>query len=137
MTQNNLHIAQAHTALNVSPDDLSYQLAMTVAAAADDRKGDEVVLLQVGEVSVLADYFVVITGFSKPQVRAIASSIQDQVLEQWQRRPVRVEGQSDGSWLLQDYGDVIVHIMMPQEREFYDLEAFWGHAPRFALSSNM
>ncbi|MBD2104079.1 ribosome silencing factor [Leptolyngbya sp. FACHB-261] len=110
---------------------------MTIAEAADDRKGGDVVLLRVGEVSVLADYFVLVTGFSKTQVRAIAGSIEDKVLEQWQRRPVRLEGQSEGTWLLQDYGEVIVHIMMPQEREFYDLEAFWGHAPRLVFSSSV
>ncbi|WP_396426457.1 ribosome silencing factor [Leptolyngbya sp. FACHB-261] len=137
MTQNNLHTQEAYTALQISPDDHSYQLAMTIAEAADDRKGGDVVLLRVGEVSVLADYFVLVTGFSKTQVRAIAGSIEDKVLEQWQRRPVRLEGQSEGTWLLQDYGEVIVHIMMPQEREFYDLEAFWGHAPRLVFSSSV
>jgi len=68
-------------------------------------------------------------------VRAISQSIEDQVETTWQRRPLRTEGQADGSWLLQDYGEVIVHIMLPQEREFYNLEAFWGHAEYVEFNS--
>jgi ribosome-associated protein len=67
------------------------------------------------------------------QVRAIAQSIEDKVETELQRRPLRTEGKGEGSWVLQDYGDVIVHIMMPKEREFYNLEAFWVHAERLSL----
>ena len=103
-------------------------LALTVAQAADERKGDNIVILRVADVSYIADYFVIVTGYSRVQVRAISQSIQEQVETTWQRHPLRTEGQADGSWLLQDYGEVIVHIMLPHEREFYNLEAFWGHA---------
>lgn len=108
--------------------DLSKHLALTIAQTADDRKGGDILLLDVAAVSYLADYFILITGFSKTQVRAIAQSIQATVEEQYNRQPLRVEGQADSTWIVQDYGDVIAHIMMPEEREFYDLEAFWGHA---------
>lgn len=111
-------------------DDTSYALAVTIAQAADDRKGADIAVLRVSEVSYLADYFVVVTGFSNTQARAIAQSIQDKVATEWQRSPLRIEGQADGSWIVLDYGDVIAHIFMPQEREFYNLEAFWGHAER-------
>ncbi|MBE9125093.1 ribosome silencing factor [Coleofasciculus sp. LEGE 07092] len=107
---------------------ISRELALTIAQAADDRKGADIQILGVAEVSYLTDYFVIVTGFSRVQVRAISQSIKQQVEEVWQRLPLRTEGQSDGSWILQDYGEVIVHIMLPQEREFYNLEAFWGHA---------
>lgn len=110
--------------------DSSLQLALTIAQAADERKGADITILKVGDVSLLADYFVLVTGFSKVQVRAIANSIGDKVEAELQERPLRTEGQSEGSWVLHDYGDVIVHILMPQEREFYGLEAFWGHAKR-------
>lgn len=115
----------------------SYKLARTIAQAADDRKGSNIVLLHVADVSYLADYFVVITGFSNVQVRAIARSVEDQVQKEWQQLPLRIEGQTDGNWVLMDYGDVITHIFMPKEREFYNLEAFWGHAEQinFSLSS--
>ena len=110
-------------------DDSSYRLAQTVAQAADDRKGADIVLLKVSDVSYLADYFVVVTGFSNVQVRAIASSIEDKVEQELQRRPLRVEGQQEGNWMLMDYGDVIVHIFDPGTRDFYDLEELWKNAP--------
>lgn len=111
-------------------EDRSDRMAQWIAEAADERKGSDIVLLKVGDVSVLADYFVLITGYSKVQVRAIARSIEDKIEETMNLRPIRSEGFAEGSWVVEDYGDVIVHVMMPQEREFYGLESFWGHAPR-------
>jgi ribosome-associated protein len=116
-------------------DDPSYTLALTIAQAADDRKGADILLLNVADVSYLADYFVVVTGFSNVQVRAIANSIEEKVEEEWQRSPLRKEGQSEGTWVLMDYGDVIVHIFQPKERTFYNLEAFWGHAEQIPFTS--
>ncbi|NJO11378.1 MAG: ribosome silencing factor [Leptolyngbyaceae cyanobacterium SL_1_1] len=104
------------------------QLATDIAQAADDRKAGNIKILQVADISYLADFFVIATGFSNVQVRAIARSIEEKIEQNWQRRPLRTEGTSESSWILQDYGEVIVHIFLPQEREFYDLEAFWGHA---------
>ncbi len=106
----------------------SLGLAMTIAHAADSRQGGNIMILNVGEVSYLADYFIVVTGFSRVQVRAISQAIESEVEQVWQRSPLRVEGQAEGTWILQDYGDVIAHVLMPEEREFYNLEAFWGHA---------
>ncbi|HYX19193.1 MAG TPA: ribosome silencing factor [Nostoc sp.] len=111
----------------------SGKLAVTIAEAGSDRKAGEIILLKVAEVSYLADYFVMMTGYSKVQVRAIAQAIEGKVETELQRRPIRTEGKLEGSWVLQDYGDVIVHIMMPKEREFYNLEAFWIHAERISL----
>lgn len=108
----------------------SGKLAWQIAEAADDRKAENIVLLQVNEVSYLADFFVVATGFSTTQVRAIADSIEDKLEKDFGLTPIRTEGRKDGTWILQDYGDVIVHVFLPQEREFYNLEAFWGHAER-------
>ncbi|QLE42189.1 ribosome silencing factor [Nostoc sp. C052] len=114
-------------------EEASRQLAATIAVAASDRKAGEILLLKVAEVSYLADYFVMMTGYSRVQVRAIAQAIEGKVETELQRRPLRTEGKVEGSWVLQDYGDVIVHIMMPKEREFYNLEAFWIHAERISL----
>jgi ribosome-associated protein len=123
------------TLSTIDIQDPSYKLAYVIAEAADERKGDEILLLKVGDVSILADYFVIITGYSKVQVRAIARSIEDTVEETLNRTPIRSEGLSEGSWVVEDYGDVIVHVLMPQEREYYDLEAFWGHAERIPFSA--
>ncbi|MEH2312540.1 MAG: ribosome silencing factor [Nostoc sp.] len=114
-------------------EETSGKLAAMIAVAASDRKAGEILLLKVAEVSYLADYFVMMTGYSRVQVRAIAQAIEGKVETELQRRPIRTEGKVEGSWVLQDYGDVIVHIMMPKEREFYNLEAFWIHAERISL----
>ncbi len=128
-------VTTANDGVLLAERDSSLQLAITAATAADDRKAADITLLRVADISTLADYFVIVTGFSKAQVRAIAGSIKDKVEEELQRTPTRTEGQSEGSWTLQDYGDVIVHILMPQEREFYNLEAFWGHAERIDFTA--
>ncbi|NEP49092.1 MAG: ribosome silencing factor [Moorea sp. SIO3C2] len=124
----------------VTPDtenqDASYGLALTVAQAADDRKGADLVILSVSEVSYITDYFVIVTGFSRVQVRAISQSIEQQVEETWNRLPVRTAGKAEGIWILQDYGDVIVHILLPEERKFYNLEAFWGHAEQIEFQAS-
>lgn len=125
------------TSITISPQKLdnSHEVAMTIAEAADDRKAEEIVILRVAEVSYLADYFVIVTGFSRAQVRAISQTIEQKVETQWQRLPLRTQGQSEGSWVVQDYGDVIVHILLPQEREFYNLEAFWGHGEKIEFQT--
>ncbi|NEU74609.1 ribosome silencing factor [Hassallia byssoidea VB512170] len=111
-------------------DQMSRKLAETIVVAASDRKAGDIVLLHVAEVSYLADYFVMMTGYSRVQVRAIADAIEEKVFTELQRNPLRTAGKAEGNWVLQDYGDIIVHVMMPKEREFYNLEAFWGHAER-------
>lgn len=110
--------------------DSSLALALAAVQSADDRKGGDIVLLRVTEVSLLADYFVLATGYSKVQVRAIANAVADRAQDELLRAPIHTEGMAESTWVLQDYGDVIVHVLMPQEREFYNLEAFWGHAER-------
>ena len=112
-------------------------LAWTIAAAADDRKAENIVLLDVGELSYLTDYFVIVTGFSKAQLRAISDSIEDKIQQEFNRLPIRTSGQVESSWLIHDYGDVIVHIFLPQEREYYSLEAFWGHAQQFNYQADL
>jgi ribosome-associated protein len=109
-------------------------LLQTIFQAADDRKGGDISILQVTEVSYLADYFVIVTGFSRTQVKAIADAILDKVETEHHKSPLRVEGLGENSWIVIDYGDVIIHIFLPQEREFYNLEAFWGHAQAIDVS---
>ena len=106
----------------------SRELANQIANAAEDKKAQDIVLLDVSEVSYLADYFVIITGFSGTQLKAIADSIDRRIEDNYNRLPVRVSGKKEGNWIVLDYEDVIVHIFLPEEREYYNLEAFWGHA---------
>ena len=114
-------------------DRQTWQLVEAIALAADDRKAADIVVLRVSDVSYLSDYFVLATGFSRTQVRAIADAIEEAVGKALDRKPLRTSGQAEGSWILQDYGDAIVHIFLPDERDFYNLEAFWGHAQRIDL----
>lgn len=130
-------LVATNTRLAAQHPEESRELALIAVAAAADRKAADMVVLGVAEVSFLADYFVLVTGYSKAQVRAISQSIEDQVEEQLNRLPIRTEGQAEGSWVLKDYGDVMVHIMMPKEREYYNLEAFWGHARRVDLPDSI
>ncbi|MEG4230210.1 ribosome silencing factor [Microcoleus sp. N9_B2] len=133
LTQLEYSRTQSTVTDSTSPDE-ARGLIMTAAQAADDRKAVDIVLLQVSEVCYLADYFAIVTGFSNVQVRAISQAIADQVEEEWGRLPLRTQGLSDASWVVMDYGDAIIHIFKPQEREFYNLEAFWGHADRLDFS---
>jgi ribosome-associated protein len=113
----------------------SKELALIIAEAADDRKAGEITILDVGEISYITDYFVILTGYSRTQTRAIADSIDEKLSKNYDRQPLGVEGKNDASWIVQDYGNVIVHIFLPQERDFYNLEAFWGHASRLEFPS--
>jgi ribosome-associated protein len=110
----------------LDPDD-SRALALVAAEACDDRKAVDIRLIRVEEVSSLADWFLICSGLTDVQVRAIARSVEDAIEEQTGRLPLRREGQSEGRWVLLDYGELIVHVLTPQERAYYDLESFWGH----------
>ena len=110
----------------------SEQLARLAAEACDDRKAVDILLIRVEEVSSLADWFVIATGLSDVQVRAIARSVEDKIEESTGRLPLRREGQTEGRWVLLDYGEVIVHALTPDERRYYDLESFWGHGEKEA-----
>jgi ribosome-associated protein len=93
-----------------------------------DKKAADVVVLDIREQSVIADYFVVCTGSNPRQIQAIANAIEDRLseLQVWTRN---YEGNADTGWMLLDCGDVIVHIFGPMEREFYRLERLWSNAP--------
>jgi len=108
----------------------SQQLAELAADACDDRKATGIELIRVDEVSSLADWMVIAGGHTDVQVRAIARSVQDKLEEVTGRLPLRREGLNEARWALLDYGELIVHILQPGERSYYDLEAFWGHGER-------
>lgn len=106
------------------------KLALAAAEAADDRKGGDIVILDVADVAYLADFFVLVSGLSPVQVKAIAMSIRDALEVDFDRVARHVEGMGEGRWILIDYGDVVIHCFMADEREFYNLEAFWSHGKR-------
>ncbi|MEO6028715.1 MAG: ribosome silencing factor [Candidatus Binatia bacterium] len=106
--------------------------ALECARAALDKKAVDLVVLDVGALTSIADYLVICTGKSDRQVQAIAQAIETELREQGER-PIAIEGMSRGQWVLLDCADVIVHVFYKPVREFYDLERLWEHAPRVQL----
>jgi len=93
----------------------------------EDRKAEDIVLLDVREVTLLADYFIICSGTSERQIRALSNDVSRQ-LKSEVGRPLSVEGEAGGGWVLIDYGEVIIHVFAPQTRKLYDLEGFWQEA---------
>lgn len=110
----------------------SRETALLCVRFALEKKAYDLVVLDVRELTSLADYFVVCTGRSDTQVQAIAQSV-DENLCKMGRRPISREGFGTGHWVLIDFADVIVHVFYEPVREYYDLERLWGHAPRLTL----
>ena len=107
---------------------LNVELKNLVIQALEDVKGEEIVCLDVSEMTDISDYMVVASGNSNRQVKALV----DSVLEEARStgiKPLGVEGQEQGEWVLIDLTDVIVHVMLPKVRDFYDLERLWSMSP--------
>lgn len=108
----------------------SRKLALLCRDLAENRKAENVVVLDVSKISTVTDFFVIATGTSEPHLRAIESEIVDRLKIDEGIRPTSLDGSSGGSWLVMDFFDVIVHIMRKEVREKYDLEGLWGDATR-------
>lgn len=109
-------------------DEQARSLALTCRDAASAKKAEGVLMLDIRDKAAFADFFILATGRSAIQVRAIADAVAEAGEEAW-GSPLRVEGYNDANWVLVDYGAVIVHVFTPQAREFYNLERLWGKAP--------
>lgn len=103
------------------------QLARAAADIASDKKASDVILLDIRDVTTFADYFVICSGNNPRQIQAIADAIDEQLGEQG-AKVLHREGDSETGWMLLDFGDVIVHIFGPKEREYYRLERLWSGA---------
>lgn len=108
----------------------SRQLAQWCAWLADNRKAENIVILDVSKLSSVTDYFVIAGGSSEPHLRAIGDEITSKLRDDFGLRPNAVDGSIQTAWMALDYFDVIVHIMKPEARELYDLEGLWRDAPR-------
>jgi len=109
-------------------------LASVIARILDDKLGKDITILNIGNVSSLADYFVIVTGDSTPQVKALMEAVREEIKKQFERLPVRMENDARNRWNLLDYGDVVVHILHRDERDTYAIEKFWSHA--FSVSED-
>ena len=118
----------------MSQDIDSKKLACIIARALDDKLGKNITILNITNVSSIADYFVIVTGDSTPHVKALMNHTKERIKELFSRPPVRFENDSKNRWNLLDYGDVIVHILHKEERETYAIEKFWNNA--FSVSED-
>ena len=105
------------------------QLRKLILAALEDAKARDVVVLDMRKVAVFTDYMIIVTGTSNRHVMSVADNVIDRLRESG-RRPAGVEGMEGGDWVLIDFGDVVVHVMRAQTRDFYGLEKLWGEAKR-------
>jgi len=108
----------------------SKKLAMLCRELADQKKAEEIVILDLRQISSITDYFVIASGTSEPHLRAISDEINDKLREKHDLRPRAVDGTLHTGWLVLDFFDVIVHLMRNDVREHYNLEGLWGDAPR-------
>lgn len=108
----------------------SRKLALLCRELADNKKAEDIAILDVRELSSVTDYYVIVSGTSEPHLRAIVEEITDTLREKHHLRPKAVDGTLQTAWVVLDYFDVIVHVMRHDVRERYDLETLWGDAPR-------
>lgn len=107
----------------------SLKAACLCAKAAEDSRGKETLVLDLTDVTPIVDYFVITTGASGRQMKAVADEV-DRVMRGTGSRPRGVEGEKDASWILHDFGDIVLHVFSPEARQLYDLEHLWADAPR-------
>lgn len=112
----------------------SQRAAQLAAAACAEKKAQDILILDIREISLIADFFIICSGRSTTQVQAIAGEVEDK-LSQEGILLLRREGLREARWVLLDYGSIVIHIFLEQERRFYDLERLWGDASVVPLKS--
>ena len=105
----------------------SSSLVELAAVACDDIKAGNIKLLKVDEVTTIADWILITEGLSDVQVRAIVNNVEKTLRDEADILPLRKEGINEAKWALLDYGDLIINVLQPNERKFYDLESFWSN----------
>ena len=121
----------------MSTPDNDQQKLMTAAGAASDRKAQDMVALDIRKIASFAEYFLICSAGSTRQVQAIADEITERLRDELGSRPLHTEGYETATWVLLDYGDLIVHIFTGESRAFYQLERLWRDAVRVELPEEM
>jgi ribosome-associated protein len=101
------------------------ELARKIVDILADSKGEDILLLDIHDVTVAADYFVLCNGASERQLGALRANVREDVKQETERIPLHIEGTPSSGWILMDYGSVVVHLFIPELRAFYDLEDLW------------
>lgn len=104
--------------------DESKNMVKLAYEALEDKKGEDIQVIEIKDISIIADYFIIANGVNAPQVDALVDSVQDK-LGRAGYEPKRIEGVRSASWILMDYGDVVVHVFSKEDRLFYNLERIW------------
>jgi len=125
-------VAEGETASVTEPERVEIpadaaELAHRIVEIASDKKGNDIVMLRMAELTTMADFFVICSGRSDRQVQALAGAIVNELRDDG-IRPRGTEGRQSARWVLLDFGSVIVHVFAPEEREFYGLERLWNNA---------
>ena len=109
---------------------LSVARARVAVDAAAEKKGADLAILDVGDVLSIIDLFVLVSASNARQVRTIVDEVEKALAEHDGSKPISVEGLADASWVLLDYGDIVVHVFLDETRSYYDLDRLWGDVPR-------
>ncbi|GGG89322.1 ribosomal silencing factor RsfS [Polaribacter pacificus] len=113
------------------------ELIAEIIRGIEDVKGEDIQLLDLREIeNTVCDYFIICSGSSNTQVKAISGSVQKIVSKSLKDKPWHIEGEINAEWVLMDYVNVVVHIFQKQVREFYDIESLWGDATITSISAN-
>ena len=121
------------TVKKINTDDLIAEIVKGI----DDVKGEDIQLLDLREIeNTVCDYFIICSGSSNTQVKAISGSIQKNVSKNLKDKPWHIEGEANAEWVLMDYVNVVVHVFQKQIREYYDIESLWGDAKITSISTS-
>jgi ribosome-associated protein len=124
-----LNIAAAKIESNPTHERLALQHACLCAQVAQDHKAREIVVLDMREITPLYDYFVIATGSSRRQLHTLAEEIDSAMHREGEKR-LSIEGYESSKWIVQDYGDIVVHLFEPSTRAYYGLEDLWADAAK-------
>ncbi len=112
--------------------DISREMAKTACRALSEKKAEDLRVIEISEISPLADYFIIATGSNTNQIQAMVDAV-DEALTKEEHQVKQIEGNSNSSWVLMDYGDIIVHIFSQEDRLFYNLEKIWTDGKRIEV----
>ncbi len=112
--------------------EISKQMVKLAFEALDEKKGEDIQIIEIKDISIIADYFIIANGTNASQVDALVSSVEDKLGREGYQ-PKRIEGVRSASWILMDYGDVVVHVFSKEDRLFYNLERIWRDGKSIAI----
>ena len=133
------HDVRTHPLLSSTPlagaASEAVERALVAAAAASAKSADDVVILDVGPIISIIDCFVLASATNTRQVKAIVDEVGQALREHDDSRPINTEGRNDATWVLLDYGDIVVHVFLAETRAFYDLDRLWADASRISFDA--